>query len=161
MSVVAKVKNTVKKSANSQAESSKNKTTPAQKPGRYVYATGRRKEAVARVRLYQKGKGSITVNGKNYKEYFPTAELQHFVRQALVLTGETDGFDITVKVKGGGVKGQAEAVRHGIARALEKNDQGLRIPLKQAGFLKRDPRMKERKKCGLKKARRAPQWQKR
>ncbi|NQV13293.1 MAG: 30S ribosomal protein S9 [Parcubacteria group bacterium] len=129
--------------------------------GRYIYATGRRKEATARVRLYQKGKGNITVNDKDYKKYFPTTELQYLVRQPLVLTGKTDDFDITVKVNGGGVRGQAEAIRHGLARTLETVEPELRTPLKQAGFLKRDPRMKERKKPGLKKARRAPQWQKR
>jgi small subunit ribosomal protein S9 len=130
------------------------------KADKYFYATGRRKTAVARVRLY-KGKGGIVVNDKNYKEYFPTFNLQFLIRQPLVLVGKTDNFDASIKVDGGGVKGQAEAVRHGIARALEKSDESLRVPLKKAGFLRRDPRMKERKKYGLKGARRAPQWQKR
>ena len=151
-------KDTKKKTAASTSAKSESVAKPT---GRYVYATGRRKEASARVRLYKNGKGKITVNNKDFKEYFPTTELQHFVRQPLILTGKTDDFDITVRVDGGGVRGQAEAIRHGVARALESNDKELRIPLKQAGFLKRDPRMKERKKPGLKKARRAPQWQKR
>lgn len=161
MTAVAKATKTKKKVKDSPTKKSASKPTPARVQGRYVYATGRRKEATARVRIYQKGKGKIAVNGKDFKEYFTTTELQYFIRQALVLTGKTDAFDITIKVSGGGVRGQAEAIRHGIARALESNDQELRIPLKQAGFLKRDPRMKERKKPGLKKARRAPQWQKR
>jgi len=131
------------------------------KKAEYIYATGRRKTAVAKVRLYKKGKGDIKVNDRGYKEYFPTAELQYIVRQPVILVGQTSDFDITVKVSGGGIKGQAEAVRHGIARALEKSNEKLRANLKKAGFLRRDPRMKERKKPGLKRARRAPQWQKR
>ena len=139
-----------------------NKITVDQTAGKkYVYATGRRKEAVARVRLYKSKNGNIVVNGQDFKKYFPTAELQYLVKQPLVLVGQTNIFYLTIKVAGGGVRGQAEAVRHGIARALEKGDNKLRISLKKAGFLRRDPRMVERKKCGLKKARRAPQWQKR
>lgn len=136
-----------------------NKATP--EDSKYVYATGRRKTAVAKVRLYQNGKGKITINDQDYKKYFPTDELQFIVRQPIILVGQTTNFDITIKTRGGGIKGQAEAVRHGVARALEKNEEGLRINLKKAGFLRRDPRMKERKKPGLKGARRAPQWQKR
>lgn len=156
---VAKQK--VKKGQSATNKAAAGKAAAAQPAGRYIYATGRRKKATARVRLYQKGKGNITVNKKDLKEYFPTTELQRCVKQPLVITGKTDNFNATVKVSGGGSRGQAEAVRHGIARALEKDDQELRIALKQAGFLKRDPRMKERKKPGLKKARRSPQWQKR
>jgi len=127
----------------------------------YFYATGRRKTAIAKVRLYKNGSGQIDINEKDYKKYFPTDELQYHVRQPIILVGQTSKFNIVVKVRGGGIKGQAEAVRHGISRALEKSDESLRINLKKAGFLRRDPRMKERKKYGLKSARRAPQWQKR
>lgn len=141
------------------AEKKAKKTTS--KDSKYIYATGRRKTAVAKVRLYKNGKGEFTVNDKNYKIFFPTDELQFIVRQPIILVGQTSEFDITVKVRGGGIKGQAEAVRHGVARALEKNDENLRVNLKKAGFLRRDPRMKERKKPGLKSARRAPQWAKR
>lgn len=148
-------KNIKSKPAENKAE--KNTT----RSGKYIYATGRRKTAVAKVRLYINGKGKITVNDQNYKIYFPTDELQFIVRQPIILVGQTSDFDITIKVRGGGIKGQAEAVRHGVARALEENDESLRINLKKAGFLRRDPRMKERKKPGLKSARRAPQWQKR
>ncbi len=129
--------------------------------GKYIYATGRRKTAIAKVRLYQNGSGRIEINGKDYKKHFPTDELQYIVRQPITLVGQTSKFDIIVKTRGGGIKGQAEAVRHGITRALEKSDESLRSSLKKAGFLRRDPRMKERKKYGLKGARRAPQWQKR
>ena len=156
------------KSQTSKSQASKKKSTSPAQPaktslpkGKYIYATGRRKEAVARVRLYKEKDGDITINDKDYKIHFPTAELQFLVRQPLVLVGQASDFKITVKVNGGGVRGQAEAVRHGIARALEESDEKLRAALKKAGFLRRDPRMKERKKPGLKKARRAPQWQKR
>jgi small subunit ribosomal protein S9 len=127
----------------------------------YFYATGRRKTAIAKVRLYKNGSGQIEINEKEYKKYFPTDELQYIIRQPIILVGQTSKFNIIVRVKGGGIKGQAEAVRHGISRALEKSDESLRVNLKKAGFLRRDPRMKERKKYGLKSARRAPQWQKR
>lgn len=125
----------------------------------YTYAVGRRKSAVARVRVFRKGEG-ITVNGKVLAEYFSTPKLQNIVQQPLTLTGIAHGA-ISVKVIGGGVRGQAESVRHGIARALLIIDSASRSTLKHAGLLTRDSRVKERKKYGLKRARRAPQWQKR
>ncbi|AEE97069.1 MAG: small subunit ribosomal protein [Clostridiales bacterium] len=127
----------------------------------HYYATGRRKTSVARVRLIPGGKGNITVNGKNADEYFNIETLRIQVRQPLELTNMADKFDVVVKVSGGGFTGQAGAVRHGIARALQLVDPELREPLKKAGMLTRDPRMKERKKYGLKAARRAPQFSKR
>lgn len=127
----------------------------------HYYATGRRKTSVARVRLIPGGKGNIIVNGKSADEYFNVETLRIQVRQPLELTNMTDKFDVVVKVNGGGFTGQAGAVRHGIARALQLVDPELREPLKKAGMLTRDPRMKERKKYGLKAARRAPQFSKR
>ncbi len=123
-------------------------------------ATGRRKTSVARVRLYN-GNGNITVNGRDIDEYFGLETLKFIVRQPLELTNTTGKFDVAVNVAGGGVSGQAGAIRHGIARALLLFDENLRGALKKAGFLTRDPRMKERKKYGLKAARRAPQFSKR
>ena len=123
-------------------------------------ATGRRKTSVARVRLYN-GTGVITVNGRDIDEYFGLETLKFIVRQPLELTNTTGKFDVAVNVAGGGVSGQAGAIRHGIARALLLFDENLRGTLKKAGFLTRDPRMKERKKYGLKAARRAPQFSKR
>ena len=128
--------------------------------GEYFYGLGRRKTATAKVRLY-KGKGRFLINNKDSKKYFPRISFQKIVNDPLVLLGLTDKFDISVWVSGGGKKGQVEAVRHGIARALVVYDKEFRKQLKDAGFLKRDPRMKERKKPGLKRARRAPQWRKR
>ena len=127
----------------------------------YFYGTGRRKKSVARVRLYQ-GTGSVKVNGRELDEYFGLETLKLIVRQPLTLTGTLDKFDIECRVAGGGVTGQAGAIRHGIARALlQYNSEELRPTLKKAGLLTRDPRMKERKKYGLKPARRAPQFSKR
>ena len=124
------------------------------------YGTGRRKSSVARVRLVP-GNGQIIVNGKDSKDYFCKKTLEMIIRQPLVLT-ETEGrFDVLVNAHGGGTTGQAGAVRLGIARALLKADAEYRPALKKAGFLTRDPRMKERKKYGLKGARRAPQFSKR
>jgi len=131
-----------------------------QKKEKYIYTVGRRKESRAQVRLY-KGKGNIEINGKKLKEYFPTLEMQQKVLFPLEIVSEKDKCDITVVVKGGGKNGQVEAIRHGIARALQVKNEDYRIPLKKENLLKRDPRMKERKKYGLKRARRAPQWQKR
>jgi len=122
--------------------------------------TGRRKEAVARVRLFP-GNGKMIINGRTLEEYFPREVLRTIVRQPLVLTNTDGKYDVVVHVDGGGITGQAGAIRHGIARALLTVDQELRTPLKQAGYLTRDPRMKERRKYGLKKARRAPQFSKR
>jgi small subunit ribosomal protein S9 len=126
----------------------------------YFYGTGRRKKSVARVRLYP-GTGLITVNDRDIEEYFGLDTLKLIVRQPLVLTNTADKFDIVTKVNGGGVSGQAGAIRHGISRALLQAGDELRPILKKAGFLTRDPRMKERKKYGLKAARRAPQFSKR
>ncbi|MBI4250573.1 30S ribosomal protein S9 [Candidatus Uhrbacteria bacterium] len=123
-------------------------------------AVGRRKEAIARV-LIAEGIGKITVNGKDYTQYFPTFELQKNVQAPLELTNTAAGLDVSVKVIGGGVRGQADAVRHGISRALLALNQDLRKTLRAEGFLTRDPRVKERKKPGLKRARRAPQFSKR
>ena len=126
----------------------------------YFYGTGRRKSSVARVRVYQ-GTGTITINGRDIDDYFGLETLKLIVRQPLGLT-ETDGkFDIVCTVAGGGVTGQAGAIRHGLSRALLQYVAELRPALKKAGFLTRDPRMKERKKYGLKAARRAPQFSKR
>ncbi|AEM79568.1 MULTISPECIES: 30S ribosomal protein S9 [Thermoanaerobacter] len=124
------------------------------------YGTGRRKEAVARVRLMP-GKGNIIINNKPLDEYFTLDTLKYTVKQPLILTETIDKFDVYAKVSGGGFTGQAGAVRLGIARALVKADSELRPILKKAGFLTRDPRMKERRKYGLKKARKAPQFSKR
>ena len=126
----------------------------------YFYGTGRRKSSVARVRIYN-GTGKVTVNDRDIDDYFGLETLKLIVRQPLALTGNGDKFDIVCRVNGGGVTGQAGAIRHGIARALLQFDAELRPELKKAGFLTRDPRMKERKKYGLKGARRAPQFSKR
>ena len=122
--------------------------------------TGRRKESIARVRLVE-GNGDITVNGKTLDEYFGTEILKVIVKQPLTVTNTTSKYDIICKVQGGGYTGQAGAVRHGIARALLEANSEYRPILKSNGFLTRDPRMKERKKYGLKKARKAPQFSKR
>ena len=127
----------------------------------YQYGTGRRKSSVARVRVYENGTGSITINGRDIEEYFGLETLKMVVRQPLNTSGVVGKVDIVATVTGGGVSGQAGALRHGISRALCKADAELRPALKKAGFLTRDPRMKERKKYGLKAARRAPQFSKR
>ncbi len=126
----------------------------------YFYGTGRRKSSVARVRLYA-GTGKITINDRDIDDYFGLETLKLIVRQPLTLTETAEKFDVVCRVSGGGVTGQAGAIRHGIARALLQSDAELRPALKKAGFLTRDPRMKERKKYGLKGARRAPQFSKR
>ncbi len=123
-------------------------------------AVGRRKKAVARVRLIP-GEGNITVNKRSLDEYFGLETLKTVVRQPLTLTETAGRFDVVVSVRGGGFTGQAGAIRHGIARALVKADEELKPAIKKAGYLTRDPRMKERKKYGLKKARKAPQFSKR
>ncbi len=126
----------------------------------FFYGTGRRKSSVARVRLYN-GTGTITINKRDIDDYFGLETLKLIVRQPLELTNTTGKFDVEVTVNGGGVSGQAGAIRHGISRALLQFNETLRGDLKKAGFLTRDPRMKERKKYGLKAARRAPQFSKR
>lgn len=127
---------------------------------KYIEAVGRRKTSIARVRIFANGEG-IIVNGKSYKEYFPTEEMQKITEDAFRKTRPETRFAVSAKIRGGGIHSQAEALRHGIARALTLFDAELRKRLKKAGFLKRDPRVKERRKFGLKKARRAPQWAKR
>ena len=127
---------------------------------KYYYGTGRRKHSVARVRLYP-GSGNITINDRKIDEYFGLDTLKLIVRQPLTLTDTVEKLDVVCTVTGGGVTGQAGAIRHGIARALLEFDPSLRPALKKAGFLTRDQRMKERKKYGLKAARRAPQFSKR
>ena len=126
----------------------------------YFYGTGRRKQSVARVRMYP-GSGGITINDRDIDDYFGLDTLKLIVRQPLELTETTSRFDIVIRVNGGGVTGQAGAIRHGISRALLIYNEETRPLLKKAGFLTRDPRMKERKKYGLKAARRAPQFSKR
>ena len=126
----------------------------------YFYGTGRRKSSVARVRVYP-GSGSITINGKDIDQYFGLETLKLIINQPFEVTGTMGKFDIVANVNGGGMSGQAGAIRHGVARALLLADETFRAPLKKAGFLIRDPRMKERKKYGLKAARRAPQFSKR
>ena len=125
----------------------------------YFYGTGRRKDSVARVRVYN-GTGKITINDRDIDDYFGLETLKLIVRQPLAVAGVEGKFDIVVRVAGGGVSGQAGAIRHGLSRALLVYDENLRGELKKAGFLTRDPRMKERKKYGLKAARRAPQFSK-
>lgn len=143
------------------------KKKPAAKANKYYEAVGRRKTAVARVRLFTSSplqsatEGNLTINEKSYKDFFPTLELQQAVEAPLERLKSLNRFKVTVKVKGGGLRGQAEAIRHGLARALVLFDSNFRKKLKKAGYLTRDPRKKERKKYGLKGARRAPQWQKR
>ena len=127
----------------------------------YHYGTGRRKASVARVRVYDNGTGSITINGRDIDDYFGLETLKLIVRQPLNTTGTIGKVDIVCTVEGGGVTGQAGAIRHGISRALLEVNPEYRAELKAAGFLTRDPRMKERKKYGLKAARRAPQFSKR
>ena len=127
----------------------------------YFYGTGRRKSSVARVHLFPNGTGAITINGRDIDDYFGLETLKLIVRQPLVTTGTMGKVDIEATVTGGGVTGQAGAIRHGISRALLEVNPEFRAARKAAGFLTRDPRMKERKKYGLKAARRAPQFSKR
>ena len=136
------------------------KETSTARKGRYFYANGKRKTSVARVRLYESGKGDIIVNDKPMKEYFFGALIGN-IKAPLKLVNMLKNFDITVKVVGGGVSSQSDAVRHGISKALIVFDPTLRSVLKKVGFLTRDSRVKERKKPGLHGARRAPQWAKR
>lgn len=130
------------------------------KPERYYEAVGRRKTATARIRLYTKGQGMV-VNGKDYTEYFSTDLLQKLAESSLKKMKSLDRFKVVAKVLGGGLKSQAEAVRHGTARVLVKFNEDFGKRLKRAGYLTRDPRMKERKKPGLKRARKGPRWSKR
>ncbi len=132
----------------------------AKKENIFFYGTGRRKSSIARVRLVE-GNGKITINGKDIDEFFGLETLKVIVRQPLVVTNTATKYDVICTVKGGGFTGQAGAIRHGIARALNEANSEYRPALKSAGFLTRDSRMKERKKYGLKKARKAPQFSKR
>ncbi len=131
------------------------------KETRYIEAVGRRKTSTARVRITPAKKMEILINDKKAEEYFPTEVLRENINKPFGLEEVSQEFSVSVKVNGGGISSQSDAVRHGIARALTKFEESLRAPLKSAGFIKRDPRMKERRKFGLKKARRAPQWSKR
>ena len=135
------------------------KDTKTQKD--YIRSVGRRKTSTAMVKLIASTKSSYTVNGKDYKEYFPTDALQKLVTDPFVTSLIKQKFEVTITTRGGGIHSQAEAVRHGIARSLVKYDAELHTTLKKEKMLKRDPRSKERRKFGLKKARKAPQWSKR
>lgn len=127
----------------------------------YIETIGRRKTSTARVRMTPSTKQSFEINEKDMATYFPTEELQKIITDAFTALESKGHFTITIKVNGGGIHSQAEAVRHGISRGLVKEDETQKTTLKKAGYLKRDPRMKERRKFGLKKARKAPQWSKR
>ncbi len=146
-----------------QAKKLVKKPVPLVKPkaAKYYETEGRRKTAVARIRLWTKGEKEFLINQKPLEKYFPTLELQQIAKSSLEKMKCLDKFRISVMVKGGGLSGQAEAIRHGLARTLVLFNSDFRKRLKKAGFLTRDARMRERKKFGLKRARRAPQWQKR
>ncbi len=128
---------------------------------KYIETVGRRKTSIARVRLFPSAKTSFTINEREGDEYFPTEALRLTARQPFTKVDLSQKFKVTAKINGGGISSQAGALQHGIARALVKYDEMLRKKLKEEGYLKRDPRMKERRKFGLKKARKAPQWSKR
>ncbi len=128
---------------------------------KYIEAVGRRKTAIARVRIYEASKTSFDINEREIENYFPTSQLQAIVRDAFTKVKLPVKFKVTARINGGGINSQAEALRHGIARALIAYDATLRKEIKPLGFLKRDPRAKERRKFGLKKARKSPQWSKR
>jgi len=136
-------------------------TETNKKKSEYLYNIGRRKTSIAKVKVFKKGSGKIVVNEKDYQKYFPTVEQQERILGAIKLVGQVDKLDVTVNVVGGGVVSQAEAIRHGLSHALIQLNPNFRKPLKKAGFLTRDSRKKERKKPGLKRARKAPQWAKR
>jgi small subunit ribosomal protein S9 len=153
-------KSEVPAKAGIEAKAAKAESAPAMS-GPVVSTVGRRKTAVARVRLSPVGTGKITVNGKAYDKFFTVYELREQVASALKAVGREGSVDVSAKVVGGGMRGQAEAVRHGISRALVVLDENNRKSLKKQGFLTRDPRKRERKKFGLKGARRSPQWSKR
>lgn len=138
----------------------KKETKIKKAPSVYIEAIGRRKTSVARVRFFVKADGGITINGKKLNEYFPTDELRGIVESPMK-KAKLGKYEITARLSGGGIHSQAEALRHGISRALIEANAELRKELKPLGFLMRDPRMKERRKFGLKKARKAPQWSKR
>lgn len=135
--------------------------TPKSVNNRYIEAVGRRKTSIARVRMTEAPKTSYSINGKNLEVYFPTSELRSIVNDPFTGGKFPGKYIVSVLVSGGGIHSQAEAIRHGISRVLTKEEPGTRTRLKKLGFLKRDPRAKERRKFGLKKARKAPQWSKR
>ncbi len=135
-------------------------TKPTAPKGKYFYAKGKRKTSIARVKMF-KGTGQLTVNERVGNEYFPLKSLIQVIKSPLVLTGSKDSFDITAKIEGGGISSQAEALRHGISKALVEADPLNKPTLKKAGLLTRDSRIKERKKYGLKRARKGPQFSKR
>lgn len=153
-------KSATKTATTKTAATKKQEKTPKEFQGEFVPALGGRKKSMAQVRIYPKGAGSIVVNGKKLEDYFDE-DRSYVVYQPLKLTGHQKDLDISIVVKGGGPQGQAEAIRLGIARALIKHDADLTATLKAKGWTTRDPRRVERKKPGLKKARRAPQWSKR
>jgi len=158
---ITKPKKNLEKLEQSEEVLIENAESDAKKKGEYLYSVGRRKTACAQVRLLKRGKGEITVNGQDFKIYFPTLDVQERVLSPLKIVGQMDRLAATVIVKGSGKIAQAEAIRHGLSRALLLLNPNFKKPLKKAGFLTRDPRVKERKKPGLKRARKAPQWQKR
>ncbi len=132
-----------------------------EKKNKYIETVGRRKTSVARVRITEASKMTYVINDREIASYFPTAELQRVATESFTTAKIPTKFKVTAVIKGGGITSQANAFRHAVARALIENDKELRTPLKKAGLLKRDPRAKERRKFGLKKARKAPQWSKR
>lgn len=151
-----------KSTASSKSASAPVKKQPAKKDeGRYWQATGRRKTAVARIRIKNAKKTSFVVNQKPFEDYFQDEEYRTIAKEALERTAAGKSFEVSIVVRGGGMHAQAEAVRHGLARALVEWDEGMRDSMKSLRFLTRDPRMRERKKFGLKRARRARQWRKR
>lgn len=155
-----KKKTTIKVVLKKEKEAGKEKKE-IKKAVKYFEEVGRRKTAIARVRLLKEGEKTILINGKSFENYFPTLELREMVLSPLKATDSVSQYQISVKVKGSGLNAQSEAVRHGIAKALVGLNPELRVKLNKAGFLTRDSRMRERKKFGLKRARRAPQWSKR
>lgn len=156
-------KTVTKKAADVKAVAEAEATAAAEavKKGSFLPAVGRRKKAIARVRLVKNGRGVVTVNGKKLAEYFGTADLRGDVLAPLRAVGQDEAVDVSAKVDGGGMRGQAEAIRLGIARALCDMDTSFRTTLKKLGYLTRDPRVRERKKPGKRSARRSPQWSKR
>jgi len=154
---------TTTKSAVKKEKTVKTEAKPkeAEKKQEYLYAVGKRKTAIAQIRVYKKGKGKIEINKKDFSIIYPAKTLQEVILKPLKLVGQEGKLDVTVRILGGGMKGQVEAIRHGISKALINLNPNFRKPLKKAGYLTRDARKKERKKPGLKRARRAPQWSKR
>ncbi|MEA3452965.1 MAG: 30S ribosomal protein S9 [Patescibacteria group bacterium] len=155
------VKKAVKSTKKTVVKSKKSVKAKTSQTKRYIEAVGRRKTAVARVRIWTKSGEEFLINEKKYQDYFPPIESQKIVLSPIEIINSKEKFKVSAKVKGGGSHSQAEAVRHGLARTLIKFDPELRTQLKKAGFLTRDPRMRERKKFGLKRARKASQWSKR